>query len=107
MSRNIRMAPRTVEIVYTDHARERMDQRRITPAMVSAAVTSPDRSHLEDDGDTKFIKTINGRKLHVVANYQTDEGKWLIISTFVRGENDALPLWRRLFNAIARFFFRK
>jgi hypothetical protein len=44
------------QIVFTDHARQRMRQRRIDTRMVGQALKSPDRSFIEDDGDTRFIK---------------------------------------------------
>lgn len=43
----------------------------------------------------KFIKTLRGRKMQVVANWKENEKKWLVISVWVRGEKDKAPLpWR-------------
>ncbi|MDZ4764646.1 MAG: DUF4258 domain-containing protein [Chloroflexota bacterium] len=78
-------------IIFTDHAIERLQQRRITQLMVVSAIRSPDSSYIEDDGDTKFIKTIDRRQLHVVGHWKTDQLQWLIKSAWVRGENDAKP----------------
>lgn len=89
-------------VIFTKHALERMKLRRITPDMVVKAIKSPEQQEKEDDGDTKFIKVINKRNLHVVANYQTDEKKWLVVSTWVRGEDD--PAW---WVRLLRWFFRR
>jgi hypothetical protein len=78
----------SVPFVLTDHAEERMAMRRITKAMISQALDKPDRKENESDGDTEYIRTINGRQLHVIAFYKADQKKWIVKSTFVRGEED-------------------
>lgn len=97
-------------VVFTDHAEQRMSLRRISKSMVAQAVNKPDSKEKESDGDTKFSKTINKRKVQVVAYYLPDEKKWLVKSTWVRGEDDPKPLWRRIlrviFYPITRLFKR-
>jgi hypothetical protein len=85
-------------VVFTDHALKRLRQRRLTREMVISAVQSPDKREREADGDTEFIRTINGRKVHVIGLYLADERKWLIKSTWVRGEEDPIPFWQRALN---------
>ena len=87
-------------IVLTDHARERMSLRSISAQAISQTVAKPDRKEKEDDGDTQFIRKIKGRQYHVVAYYLSDERKWLVKTTWVRGEDDPQPLWLRLLNAL-------
>jgi hypothetical protein len=82
--------------IFTHHAQQRMALRRISDDMVLSAIAKPDRREKEDDGDTKFIKTISGRPLHVVAAHLTDEKKWLVKSVWVRGEDDPQPNWKRI-----------
>jgi hypothetical protein len=91
-------------IVFTDHALKRLRQRRLTREMVISAVQSPDKREPEPDGDTEFIKTINGRRVHVIGLYLADERKWLIKSTWVRGEEDPIPLWLRMLNWLRGMF---
>jgi hypothetical protein len=81
-------------IIFTDHALERLEGRSITQDMVYRVVT--DYSNKYPKGNTtKFIKTVNNRKVHVVAQYLKDENKWLVISVWIRGEDDKTPLaWR-------------
>lgn len=78
-------------VIFTNHAHERLRQRRITQKMVVQAIQQPDRTEKEDDGDTKFTKTINGRALQVIGHWETDENKWLVKSAWVRGEEDTPP----------------
>ncbi len=75
-------------IAFTKHARERMQERIITEKMVRTAIRYPDRTYIEDDGDTKFICRVDGARLHVVCKPVPEEDKWLVKSTWVRGEDD-------------------
>ncbi len=75
-------------VIFTNHALDRLDQRQITQHMVVQTVQSPDRSEIERDGDTKFTKTINGRQLQVIGRWEADENKWLVKSAWVRGEEE-------------------
>jgi hypothetical protein len=83
-------------LVFTDHALQRMKLRRITEAMIASAVQKPDDKVLESDGDTRFIRAIKNRPLHVVSAYLPDENKWLVKSVWVRGEDDPEPWWKIL-----------
>ncbi len=75
-------------IKYTRHARERMELRAISDEMVLQTIRDPDSTYIEDDGDTKFIRQVEGVQLHVVCKPLPDEAKWLVKSTWVRGEDD-------------------
>lgn len=79
-------------IIFTEHALERLQLRRITQDMIVETIRKPDDQKEEDDGDIKFIKTIKQRPVHVVSKYLTDEKKWLVKSAWVRGEDDSLLL---------------
>lgn len=94
-------------VLFTDHALQRLKHRRITQDMIVSAIKQPDRKALEDDGDTKFIKVINQRNLHVVSVYLKDEKKWLVKSVWVRGEEDPKPLWLRILLLPLRLFQRR
>jgi hypothetical protein len=81
-------------LIFTDHALDRLASRTITQEMVYQTVTAAAKKFSQSN-TTKFIKTVSQRKLHVVGQYLKDEKKWLIISVWVRGEDDTLPLaWR-------------
>jgi NADPH-dependent 7-cyano-7-deazaguanine reductase QueF-like protein len=98
------------KLIYTDHARERMNLRSITEANIASALNKYDKTVAEKDGDTRFIKAIpraGGKKqLHVVAMPMPKEGKdtWLIKTVWIRGEDDpsflvrlVRQVWSRLF----------
>lgn len=82
-----------------------MRLRRITPEMVTKAIQKPDDKMLESDGDTKFIRTLNGRNLQVIAF--RDDGAWVVKSAWVRGEDDPEPLWKRIVLFLPRLLFKK
>jgi hypothetical protein len=85
-------------LVLTTHAQDRLQQRAISLDAVEAAVVHPDKKYPgKQAGTTKFIKTINGRRLHIIAQHLPDKDQWLIISVWVRGEDDRPSLaWQIL-----------
>ena len=90
-------------VIFTNHALERIKLRHITQGMVVQAINKSDENFLEDDGDTRFIKKINGRNVHIVARQADEPGKWLVISAWVRGEDDPKPLHIRLLQMFVRW----
>lgn len=83
-------------VIFTDHALKRLKKRNITQDMVSKTLKQPENQIKEDNGNVRFTRTLSGRNVHVVANYLNDEKKWLVVSTWVRGEDDPQPLWLML-----------
>lgn len=78
-------------IIFTKHAWERKKQRSISDEAVFLTLKYPDRVK-EDSDSATFIKKVYNRTVHAVAEYLPKEKKWLIISVWVRGEDDKLPL---------------
>lgn len=89
-------------VIFTDHALDRIKLRRISQEMIVTAIRQPDQKLLEDDGDTRFIKQISGRNVQVVSTYLADEKKWLVKSAWVRGEDDPQPFLLRLLGWLRR-----
>jgi hypothetical protein len=83
------------KIILTTHAVERMWQRRISENMIDQTVKKPDGRRREDDGDTQFHRTLNRRKIHVVAK-PIERGDWLIKTVWIDGEKDPNFLWKLL-----------
>jgi hypothetical protein len=83
------MQLRKDEVVFTKHARERLEQRNITEEMALKAIATPYRFYTQKDGGMKFILRINGRNVHVVCQPLPEERKWLVKTVWVRGEDDA------------------
>lgn len=75
-------------IVFTKHALERLDLRLITRDMVKSVVLSPAKQYENENGTVKFIQRIDGLNIHVVTKTVPEENKVLIVSAWVRGEND-------------------
>lgn len=101
------------QIIYTDHARERMFERDITESLVRTAIERSDKHKLETDGDTQFIKKVKrenrNRDLHVIAKPMPEQGKqaWLIKTVWVRGEDDPNPILKAFRLLLMRIFRRK
>lgn len=75
-------------VVFTKHARERMMLRRISEDMAIQVMRNPDHIKKVDDGKVKFIGKSRGANVHVVGRPIPDENKWLVVSLWVRGEDD-------------------
>lgn len=75
-------------VVFTKHARERMMLRRISEDMAIQVMRNPDDIKKVEDGKVKFIGKSRGANVHVVGRPIPDENKWLVVSLWVRGEDD-------------------
>ncbi len=89
------MANNYRDIILTNHADHRQSFRSLTKQGIYRTIHQPDKKiHVEQD-KWKFVKTIDNRPYHVVASFLEKEQKWLVISVWVRGEDDKLPLvWK-------------
>jgi uncharacterized protein DUF4258 len=78
-------------LIFTNHAYDRLKERSIAEDAIYEVINFADNQHPAGN-NIKFIKTINHRKIYVVAKHLANDGKWLIISVWVRGEEDKVPL---------------
>lgn len=69
-------------IIYTTHARKRMEERKITDSHVNVVLAKPEIEYLSY-GRTVVIKTIEGRKVGVV---YVKEGNDIIVVTVTLGD---------------------
>lgn len=83
-------------LVFTNHALERLKLRSIAQSDIKQVLSNSDKKLSSDkSGQIKFIRTLSNRTIHVVAKRLPDQNKWLIVSVWVRGEDDPIPLmWR-------------
>lgn len=81
------------DIIFTNHALQRLRRRRISQAMAAQALQKPDERQSEAAGKIRFEKSIQSRKVQVVARYLEDEKQWLVLTAWVRGEDDPRPWW--------------
>jgi hypothetical protein len=83
-------------LAITKHAKERMVLRSVPQSLVEAVLNNPDRTTPTDKPNTtKFIKTIRQREIQVITRHLPLEKKTLVISVWVRGEDDPEDLtWR-------------
>lgn len=79
-------------LVFTKHAEDRLKDRWITVDAIYDTVNHPDHSKQQLEQKTKFIKWVKQRQVQVVATFLPDQKKWLVISVWVRGEEDTIPL---------------
>lgn len=76
-------------VIFTKHARERLDLRRMNEDMIIQVMRKPNMAHKLDDGKIKFIGKAMGWKVHAICKPILEENKWLVISVMIRGMDDA------------------
>jgi hypothetical protein len=80
-------------VIFTKHALDRAQSRSISQADVVQVLKYPQTTQeTEKPGATKFIKTLRDRSIYVVATFLPDKNQWLVVSVWVRGEEDQPPL---------------
>lgn len=79
-------------LIFSNHAFERIKGRSVSQDAVWAAINHPDKRFSQGENTTKFIRSVSNRKVHAVATFLKHEQKWLVVSVWVRGEDDQLPL---------------
>ncbi|OGD71985.1 hypothetical protein A3A84_01575 [Candidatus Collierbacteria bacterium RIFCSPLOWO2_01_FULL_50_23] len=70
-----------IEIIWTNHLRERTRERGIDPGLVDRAIRFPDKvekSHTTNS--SKHIKIIGNRQ--IVAAVKRDSGNWIVTSVW-------------------------
>jgi hypothetical protein len=108
------------KIILTNHARDRLKQRWITEDAIESVLRTPDWTGPGSKPDTvKFVRALNGRQVQVVGKYLQDQDRWLILSVWVRGEDDKEPLvwqiitfpikllWKAVLVLLKSFFHNK
>src|SRR3989304_4172876 len=82
-------------LVFSKHALERLNDRVLTQDAIEQTIANPDKTYPKK-GNTKFIRTVNNRLIHVIAT-PIENHQWLVISAWVRGEEDRESLvWQLL-----------
>lgn len=82
-------------IILTKHAQERKKLRKISNYEIQLTLNTPDQEIELKPNLFKFKKKVKKRKLQIIAQYLKEQKKYLIISVWVRGEDDPIPLtWR-------------
>ena len=85
------------QLIFTDHALERLRLRSLSKAQVEQVITQPDQTQAgKKAGTIKFLKTLHQRQIQVIASKLKTEDKWLVVSVWVRGEADPVPLMWQL-----------
>jgi len=91
------MARKYKNLILSHHAEQRAKQRSIGLGAIHQTVNYPDLEKKQEKDQIKFQKYIGGRQYQVVTVYLKEEQKWLVLSTWVRGENDKIPfIWQLL-----------
>lgn len=80
------------KIILSKHAIERAKSRKMELTAIEKTIANPDKKFDLEEGKVKFLKKIDKRRCQVIASYLPKENKWLVVSAWVRGEDDRAPL---------------
>lgn len=81
------------DFIFTTHARQRLQQRSIPIGDAELVLRQPAQTFPgKKVNTTKFVRNVGGRNIQLVATYLQDQKKWLVVSAWVRGEEDRVPL---------------
>lgn len=84
-------------LIFTTHAYNRILSRSLALHSIFETINYPDKVFEEKNQSKKYLKTLQDRKYHVVATYKPDQKKYIVISAWVRGEEDTQPItWQLL-----------
>ena len=92
-------------VIFTKHGLQRSKDRSISANRVYETINYPDKVKNKHAQQQTFIKEKYGRKYHVVATYKPEQKKYLVISTWVRGEDDRQPIVWQLITAPFRILW--
>lgn len=94
-------------IIWTKHARERARKRNIPETMVADVLLSPYRIYpAKSVGSYKFIARQEDRHLHVIAT-PNQQKQWIIVSVWVRGEEDSRFWLEERIGSLVEWVLRK
>lgn len=86
-------------IIWTNHALERLRQRRIRQSDAWAAFSNPDQSrYAKSKGAWVFYRTWKGTRIEVVA--KKEDGKWIVLSVWAKealSKKERKSFWTKLF----------
>ncbi len=99
------MAVEFRDLIFTNHAEHRLKDRSLRKEGIHQTIHQPSYKKKMDKGKIKFIADINNRQYHVIATPLPQKDKWLIISNWVRGEEDRVPLIWQLITAPFRLIW--
>jgi hypothetical protein len=73
----------TSDFEFSEHATERMEERKVTKEEVLETINSPDEIEHDEDGKPRYVKIIinKGKKLKVVVNEEKEPN--LVVTVFL------------------------
>lgn len=95
-------------LIFTKHALARMRERSVSNDSIFRVIQAPDTIKGDKSGSkpVKFVRLYNDRLYHVIAQWKRQERAWLVVSVWVRGEDDRESILAQLLLLPFRLFWR-
>lgn len=70
-------------VIFTNHAKARMQERRLSETLATQALLHPDRQHPgKKAGTTEFVSRFDGSTVTVIA-FRNDQQEWVVVSAWI------------------------
>ena len=73
-------------IIFTNHAKKRLEDRKITQSQITQTITSPDSKINNPDGSVELAREYGSQKIHVVTK-ENEKGEIIILSCWINPPN--------------------
>ena len=73
-------------VIWTNHAKKRVSDRKITQNQILESIKSPDSKVNNEDGSIEFAREYGNQKVHVVAK-ENENGELIILSCWINPPN--------------------
>lgn len=74
------------DIIWTNHARERLNDRKIGKDLIFDAITNSDRVVTKEDGAKEYQRTIDGKTVAAIIK-ENEKGEKVIVSCWINPPN--------------------
>lgn len=75
-----------MDIIFTNHAKERLDNRKITKDQIYKTISSPDSKVVNSDNSMELAREFGSQKVHVVLK-ENENGEKIILSCWINPPN--------------------
>lgn len=74
------------KIIWTNHAKKRLDDRKISKNLILETISSPDSKNNNPDGSLELYKSYGNQKIHVILK-ENEKREFAILSCWINPPN--------------------
>jgi hypothetical protein len=74
------------KIIWTNHAKKRLDDRKISKNLIFETISSPDSKHNNTGGSLEIYKSYGDQEIHVILK-ENEKKEFIILSCWINPPN--------------------